>query len=266
MKIFIDGMKTMLLRDDIRFMFKSFRKLDEKERLVLYHRFGLNHGKRLTLDETSKLLNLTRERIRQIQVEALRKLKKEFRDDDPEVKAEQEKNRKIQEKLEKEREQKKWNIMCKKIELEVQQEIKAKMRQYKRPERKLRKDNFFSKLVNSDHFKFINSFEYTEKSTTQFKQLIETGESIDERIRTVVTEIYPDTTFDTIRWSVIGKYLVVDYQPCEDRKYKRIDIYLPYFLAPKENRMKLLNELKELGDCIHPTSIEDLLMTLKLYG
>ena len=245
-------------------MFKSFRKLDEKERLVLYHRFGLNHEKCLTLDETSKLLKLTRERIRQIQVKALKKLKKEFRDDDLVFKTQQEKDREMQEKLEKEREQKKWNIMCKKIELEVRQEIKEKMSQYKRPERKPRKDNFFSRLANSDHFKFIDTFEYTKKSAAQFKRLIESEKSIDERIRTVVAEIYPNVTLGTIQWNVIGKYLVVDYQPCEDKKYKRIDIYLPYFLAPKENRMKLINELKELGDCIHPTSIEELLMLLKL--
>lgn len=48
--------------------------LNETQRTVLTHRFGLRGAEERTLDEVSHIIGLTRERVRQIQLEALRKL------------------------------------------------------------------------------------------------------------------------------------------------------------------------------------------------
>ena len=48
--------------------------LSERERQVLELRFGLIDGKDHTLEEVSRYFNVTRERIRQIEAKALRKL------------------------------------------------------------------------------------------------------------------------------------------------------------------------------------------------
>jgi RNA polymerase primary sigma factor len=50
-------------------------RLDDRERQILTLRFGLNHAKEHTLEEVGKLLQLTRERIRQIEQSALAKLR-----------------------------------------------------------------------------------------------------------------------------------------------------------------------------------------------
>ncbi len=50
-------------------------KLDERERRILEMRFGLRGGRALTLEEVSQEIGRTRERVRQIQNQALTKLK-----------------------------------------------------------------------------------------------------------------------------------------------------------------------------------------------
>jgi RNA polymerase primary sigma factor len=50
------------------------QKLDEKEKLVLKLRFGLDDDQPRTLQEIGDQLHLTRERIRQIEKKAMRKL------------------------------------------------------------------------------------------------------------------------------------------------------------------------------------------------
>lgn len=50
-------------------------KLDERERRILEMRFGLRGGRALTLEEVSQEIGRTRERVRQIQNQALAKLK-----------------------------------------------------------------------------------------------------------------------------------------------------------------------------------------------
>ena len=50
-------------------------KLTEKQREVIYRRFGLRGHEQLTLEEVGEEIGLTRERVRQIQVEALDLLK-----------------------------------------------------------------------------------------------------------------------------------------------------------------------------------------------
>ena len=49
-------------------------ELEEKEALVLKWRFGLDDDQPLTLQEIGDRLHLTRERIRQIEQKAMRKL------------------------------------------------------------------------------------------------------------------------------------------------------------------------------------------------
>jgi len=50
-------------------------KLDDVQRAVVERRFGLHGCSRLTLDEIGRELGVTRERVRQIQIEALRNLR-----------------------------------------------------------------------------------------------------------------------------------------------------------------------------------------------
>ena len=63
---------TELLREQIRDVLGF---LSEREREVLEMRFGLNDGKDHTLEEVGKTFGVTRERIRQIEAKALRKLR-----------------------------------------------------------------------------------------------------------------------------------------------------------------------------------------------
>ncbi|PDX70878.1 RNA polymerase sigma factor RpoD, partial [Faecalibacterium prausnitzii] len=49
--------------------------LTDREENVLRLRFGLDDGKMRTLEDVGKVFNVTRERIRQIEAKALRKLR-----------------------------------------------------------------------------------------------------------------------------------------------------------------------------------------------
>jgi RNA polymerase sigma factor (sigma-70 family) len=57
-------------------------QLTEKEKQVFIYRYGLNGEEELTLEEVGEKLDLTRERIRQIQEEALEKIRKSRRGQD----------------------------------------------------------------------------------------------------------------------------------------------------------------------------------------
>ncbi|NLL75073.1 MAG: sigma-70 family RNA polymerase sigma factor, partial [Erysipelothrix sp.] len=59
-------------KDEIRMVLEG---LTEREEKVLRLRFGLEDGRTRTLEEVGKEFNVTRERIRQIEAKALRKLK-----------------------------------------------------------------------------------------------------------------------------------------------------------------------------------------------
>ncbi len=61
-----------LLRDDLEDVMNT---LSERERTVLKLRFGLDDGHPRTLEEVGRVFAVTRERIRQIEAKALRKLK-----------------------------------------------------------------------------------------------------------------------------------------------------------------------------------------------
>lgn len=79
-----DGLETMddyelekaiaheLLRGDLN---KILSTLTERERAILELRFGLRDGQPHTLEETGKYFNINRERARQIEAKALRKLR-----------------------------------------------------------------------------------------------------------------------------------------------------------------------------------------------
>lgn len=63
---------NQVLKDDISLVLKT---LTEREEAVLKLRFGLVDGTSRTLEEVGNIFNVTRERIRQIEAKALRKLR-----------------------------------------------------------------------------------------------------------------------------------------------------------------------------------------------
>ncbi len=67
-----DRVEQDMLREDLQEMLGS---LTEREHMVLRLRFGLDDGRPRTLEEVGKVYDVTRERIRQIEAKALRKLR-----------------------------------------------------------------------------------------------------------------------------------------------------------------------------------------------
>jgi len=68
----MDAAAREMLRDQVQ---SALGALSDRERQVLELRFGLIDGKDHTLEEVSNYFNVTRERIRQIEAKALRKLR-----------------------------------------------------------------------------------------------------------------------------------------------------------------------------------------------
>ena len=71
-----DAASKQLLREQMRTILKS---LNHRERQVLEMRFGLKDGQGHTLEEVGQAFGVTRERIRQIEAKALRKLRHPLR-------------------------------------------------------------------------------------------------------------------------------------------------------------------------------------------
>ncbi|MCA9852878.1 MAG: sigma-70 family RNA polymerase sigma factor, partial [Dehalococcoidia bacterium] len=67
-----DAASQQLLREQVEDVLAS---LTSRERRVLQLRFGLEDGRSRTLEEVGREFNVTRERIRQIEAKALRKLR-----------------------------------------------------------------------------------------------------------------------------------------------------------------------------------------------
>ena len=67
-----DATTRVLLKEQLGEVLKT---LNEREEMVLRYRYGLDDGSQKTLEEVGKIFNVTRERIRQIEVKALRKLR-----------------------------------------------------------------------------------------------------------------------------------------------------------------------------------------------
>ena len=67
-----DAASDQLLKEQVGAVLRS---LSDRERRVLQLRFGLEDGRSRTLEEVGRELNVTRERIRQIEARALLKLR-----------------------------------------------------------------------------------------------------------------------------------------------------------------------------------------------
>lgn len=70
------NIESVMLREHIDVLLKD---LKDREREVIILRFGLRDGHPRTLEEVGKVFNVTRERIRQIEAKALRKLRNPVR-------------------------------------------------------------------------------------------------------------------------------------------------------------------------------------------
>ncbi|HLE92919.1 MAG TPA: sigma-70 family RNA polymerase sigma factor [Anaerolineales bacterium] len=68
----MDAAARQMLREQVQ---SALTSLSEREREVLELRFGLKDGKDHTLEEVSRYFDVTRERIRQIEAKALRKMR-----------------------------------------------------------------------------------------------------------------------------------------------------------------------------------------------
>ncbi|MEM7227788.1 MAG: RNA polymerase sigma factor RpoD/SigA [Planctomycetota bacterium] len=69
--------------EEFQTILKLLDSIDERDARVLKLRFGLEGQEPLTLKQIGEEVGLTRERVRQIEVEALRKLEAQLRDDKP---------------------------------------------------------------------------------------------------------------------------------------------------------------------------------------
>ncbi len=67
-----DAASRVMLKEQLE---EVMKELNERERKVLTLRFGLEDGKSRTLEEVGQMFDVTRERIRQIEAKALRKLR-----------------------------------------------------------------------------------------------------------------------------------------------------------------------------------------------
>ena len=65
-------------REIVEIVRNWFNDLPEKQQMVVLYRFGLNDEDVLTLEEVGAKIGLTRERVRQIQSEVLKSLRKTF--------------------------------------------------------------------------------------------------------------------------------------------------------------------------------------------
>ena len=72
----VDAASHQLLKEQVEDVLCS---LSEREAHVLKLRFGLEDGRQRTLEEVGKVFGVTRERIRQIESKALRKLRNPIR-------------------------------------------------------------------------------------------------------------------------------------------------------------------------------------------
>ena len=67
-----DGAESGMLKDGLRVAMSC---LTERERLVIDYHYGLSDGVQKTLEEIGKMFNVTRERVRQVEIDAMEKLR-----------------------------------------------------------------------------------------------------------------------------------------------------------------------------------------------
>lgn len=72
-----------LKQDELKTIAILLNAIDDREAMILRLRFGLDGREPMTLKEIGKQVNLTRERVRQIEIEALRKLNTRLNHDRP---------------------------------------------------------------------------------------------------------------------------------------------------------------------------------------
>lgn len=68
----IDTVERNMLKDTVR---EALSGLNDREQIVIALRYGLSDGNQRTLEEIGKVFNVTREHIRKIEIESLRKLR-----------------------------------------------------------------------------------------------------------------------------------------------------------------------------------------------
>jgi len=68
--------ERLILKAEVdRILNKALRELPARERYILERRFGMRDGSELTLEAVSRILKLSKERVRQLEREALLKLR-----------------------------------------------------------------------------------------------------------------------------------------------------------------------------------------------
>ncbi len=70
-----DSFEKINNEDQYNTLYEVLNSLSEKEKNVIFQRFGIGGNRAKTLEEIGKSMNLSKERIRQIETEALRKLR-----------------------------------------------------------------------------------------------------------------------------------------------------------------------------------------------
>ncbi|WP_428389818.1 sigma-70 family RNA polymerase sigma factor [Mucisphaera sp.] len=75
--------KQVTLEDDLNAIQVLLEAIDDREAKILRLRYGLNGNEPMTLKEIGAEIGLTRERVRQIEIEALRKLQRRLESDRP---------------------------------------------------------------------------------------------------------------------------------------------------------------------------------------
>ena len=68
----------LIQRESNCLLAEAIHQLNKKERTVILHRFGMADGPALTLHELGKKMNLSRERVRQIEWKAVRRMRRLF--------------------------------------------------------------------------------------------------------------------------------------------------------------------------------------------
>lgn len=77
--------ETVVNNENFECLSRFLNSLDDKERLVLTLRFGLNGNAPETLEQVAASIRKTRERVRQIQMDALKKLRELFNEAIPQM-------------------------------------------------------------------------------------------------------------------------------------------------------------------------------------
>ncbi|MCE2883406.1 MAG: sigma-70 family RNA polymerase sigma factor [Planctomycetaceae bacterium] len=75
--------ETVTKREEFRLVLQLLEQIDERDARVIRLRYGLEGKEPLTLKQIGREVGLTRERVRQIEVEALRRLQQKITDDRP---------------------------------------------------------------------------------------------------------------------------------------------------------------------------------------